>query len=241
MSSAALYPNAHHSNPLSSPPLASSNGRQQYTSSHSSPTQEAYNGNSVNSTATSRQPPSRSTSDHTQQNQSHNNHNTISNFNANRVASLTASPQNSQVPTFERVAMPPTAPPRSSSNQQSGSSRRAYSGERSAESPRRGPADNAKTAHHGETNGYSDSSRSNKRGGSSHGGVDSTAARTRSRDGHGAGTPVAHNSPLANTREAHEHLSRAVSNPDTGSLAAHGSITERSTDKIRAMLPSRRW
>lgn len=122
-----------------------------------------------------------------------------------------------QSPASDRnAAMPPIAPPRTSSSQQAGSSRRAnQSAEKIAASPRR-PGDGSRSASRGEMNGAGESSQRAKRNGNSY--TSDPSMRPTSRDSRAA--PVSlpiHPHPAGSSkpsREASENLIRAISNAE---------------------------
>ena len=104
--------------------------------------------------------------------------------------------------------MPPVAPPRGSSNQPSGSSRRGYSSERkSVDSPRRGHGDSTRNGQYRDANG-SDSARSKR--------TTETSGRTHGREDRDADTVAQQHVSSKSTRDAHDNLSKAISHPDDG-------------------------
>lgn len=176
MSSAALQTANHQAPSLSTPPLSSSN--RPYPPSHSSPAVDANNANTAaTSSPSSRRPPSRRTSG--------NGPSSAIDPNAAR-AGMPHHPQQSPQPD-RGTNMPPVAPPRTSSNQQSGSSRKAYhSNDRATNSPRQSQQDGSRSRgdHHGSTeNGHR-----SKRAATSHFAQDLTGHPNEQRDNRGATT-----------------------------------------------------
>lgn len=207
MSSAALQsphrPTALASSPLSSP------GAHQYASSHSSPTAEAqhnYAPQPASTQSSRRQAAYRSAGDHQYFDPA------VSSLNSRNTAS-----SERQSPASDRnAAMPPVAPPRTSSHQQAGSARRAQqSAERIAGSPR-GNGDGSRSASRGEMNGAGETSQRTKRNGNNY--TSDPSLQAMSRDGRNATAvlPI-HPHPAASSkpsREASENLIRAISNTE---------------------------
>ncbi|CAM1504493.1 Fc.00g020840.m01.CDS01 [Cosmosporella sp. VM-42] len=112
--------------------------------------------------------------------------------------------------------MAPTAPPRTSSNQQSGSSRRAnYSNEKISNSPRRGQTEGSRTGSRGDTSGNTDNGHRSRKAATAQ---DTTPRSTNSRDGRNNTTTVpirsGQNTPSKLSTEASENLIKAIANSD---------------------------
>jgi protein-serine/threonine kinase len=115
-------------------------------------------------------------------------------------------------------SMPPVAPPRTSSSQQSGSARKAaYPTDKNTNSPRRGQADASGRSSRGDANGASDTQRSKRQDGSSR--------QANSRDGRGAETsmPIRTHEP-STPKSSRDH-------PDS---TAHASPADASTRPVLA-------
>ncbi|KAI1068354.1 hypothetical protein NW752_003660 [Fusarium irregulare] len=200
MSSAALQTAPHQQHTaLASSPLSTPSSRQ-YRPSHSSPNSQAYNAQQTSTaSSSSRRPPSRKTNESAP---SHSYHLTPG-FGAPATAS--APNDQDQGASDWQGNMPPVAPPRSSSNHQSGSSRRSqYSNEKSPNSPRRN--DSTRTGSRGESAAAENGYRSSKA---------DAAARAGSRDGSkvpSSSLPVrsAHNTPSKPVHDATDSLTKAI-------------------------------
>ncbi|KAF4978956.1 hypothetical protein FZEAL_4753 [Fusarium zealandicum] len=201
MSSAALQTAPHQHTALASSPLATPSSRQ-YRPSHSSPTSQAYNAQqTATASPTSRRPPSRKTSDSAPSPAYH-------------LTPGFGSPDTATVPNEQDSSasdrhsnMPPVAPPRTSSNHQSGSSRRAqYSNEKMSNSPRRGQTDPPRTGSRGDSAALADNGHRSSRA--------DAAARASSRDGKAATTSMpirtAHSTPSRPVHEATDNLTKAI-------------------------------
>jgi protein-serine/threonine kinase len=146
---------------------------------------------------------------------------------SSRKASGTAAPpfMTDAVPTsaahysdYPPNSMPPVAPPRTSSSQQSGSARKAaYPTDKNTNSPRRGQADASGRSSRGDANGASDTQRSKRQDGSSR--------QANSRDGRGAETsmPIRTHEP-STPKSSRDH-------PDS---TAHASPADVSTRPVLA-------
>ena len=200
MSSAALQTAPHQQHTaLASSPLSTPSSRQ-YKPSHSSPNSQAYNAQQTSTaSSSSRRPPSRKTNESAP---SHSYHLTPG-FGAPATAS--APNDQDQGASDWQGNMPPVAPPRSSSNHQSGSSRRSqYSNEKSPNSPRRN--DSTRTGSRGESAAAENGYRSSKA---------DAAARASSRDGSkvpSSSLPVrsAHSTPSKPVHDATDSLTKAI-------------------------------
>ncbi|KAJ0161386.1 Fatty acyl-CoA synthetase and RNA processing-associated kinase 1 [Colletotrichum tanaceti] len=152
MSSATLQP-ARQTPALASPPLlAASPSSRQYTSTHSSPTREAYDAisqNDITSPAPLQYPTSRpSGAGASVKSPDIDSSMTSRAAPANPVAIAPSSPDYQSSSSEQRKNMPPIAPPRTSSTNYSGGTtttattkRRDHAAEKAASSPRRGQAD----------------------------------------------------------------------------------------------------
>ncbi|KAL6413553.1 CAMK/CAMKL/KIN4 protein kinase [Ilyonectria robusta] len=206
--SAALQTATHQHTALASSPLASPPSRQ-YRPQHSSPSREAYNAQQ-NSTASpsSRRPPSRKTSENAPSPTYH-----LTPAFGNQAANTAASPEQ-QSPSSEQLAnMPPTAPPRTSSNHQSGNSRRAnYSNDKMSNSPRRGQTEPPRSGSRGNPIAAAENGHQSRKPVNSHVAQDSPG-RSSSRDGRATTTmPIrsAHSTPSKPTQEATDTLSKVI-------------------------------
>lgn len=203
MSSAALQTANHQAPTLSSPPLSSSN--RPYPS-HASPIIEANNVHTATtSSPSSRRPPSRKTSG--------NGHPSVLEQNGSPNV-RSGMPYHTQQPApSERVTgMAPSAPPRTSSTQQSGSSRRAYpTNERQTNSNRHSQQEGSRSATRADAHGSTENGQRSKRATHSHYPQDSTKRPAESRDSRGATTVIpvrTHQSaPAKQSREAPENPS----------------------------------
>ncbi|EMT61365.1 Serine/threonine-protein kinase KIN4 [Fusarium odoratissimum] len=202
MSSAALQTAPHQHTALASSPLSTPSSRQ-YRPSHSSPNGngQAYNAQQTSTaSSSSRRPPSRKTNDSAPSPSYH--------LAPGLGSPVTASAPNDQEPSASasdwQGNMPPVAPPRTSSNHQSGSSRRSqYSNEKSTNSPRRN--ESTRTGSRGDSAAAENGHRSSKA---------DAAARASSRDGRAATTsmPVrsAHSTPSKPVHDATDSLTKAI-------------------------------
>ncbi|KAJ4271470.1 hypothetical protein NW762_000173 [Fusarium torreyae] len=200
MSSAALQTAPHQHTALASSPLSTPSSRQ-YRPAHSSPNSQAYNAQQTSTaSSSSRRPPSRKTNDSAPSPAYH--------LAPGFSSPVTASAPNVQDPSASasdwQGNMPPVAPPRSSSNQQSGSARRShYSNDKVSNSPRRDQNGSSRTGSRGDPaeNGH----RSSKA---------DAAARASSRDGKAATTnmPIrsAHSTPTRPVHDATDSLTKAI-------------------------------
>lgn len=198
MSSAALQTAPHQHTALASSPLSTPSSRQ-YRPSHSSPNSQAYNAQQTSTaSSSSRRPPSRKTNDSAPSPSYH--------LTPGFGSPVTASAPNDQEPAASdwQGNMPPVAPPRSSSNHQSGGTRRSqYSNEKSSNSPRRN--DSTRTGSRGDSAGAENGYRSSKA---------DAAARASSRDGkaQSSSLPVrsAHSTPSKPVHDATDSLTKAI-------------------------------
>ncbi|TWU74375.1 hypothetical protein ED733_000929 [Metarhizium rileyi] len=159
MSSAALQSAPHQPTALASPPLPSSNCP--YGSPHPSPSREAYDAHrAVAPSPSSRRPPSRKTSGGGSSPAIDDGVPRLSRQNISAP-----SPQENRSSRSERSAtMPPVAPPRTSSSAHQPASGRSihYSNDMTASSPRHTQGEGPRSDSRGDTNGYSEASRSKR-------------------------------------------------------------------------------
>lgn len=223
MSSAALQSAPHQPTTLSSPPLPSSSNRQ-YASPHSSPSREGYNAHqAVTSSPSSKRPPSRKTSGH---DASPSIDQTVPRSSRNGTSASSTQEHRSSRSERQQSNMPPVAPPRTSSSAQPApSSRRAhYPNDPTTSSPRHNQGDGSRSGSRGDTNGYSDTSRS-KRVANSH--LPQEQARPSSnRDNRAPEMTIPIRTNPTNAKPAHDasdNLIRAISNTEepNGRTAHH--------------------
>jgi protein-serine/threonine kinase len=208
MSSAALQAAPRQPTSLSSP-IQSPSSRQ-YTSSHSSPTNEAYHAQQSNTASpVSRRPPSRKASG--------NDPSPSLELNPRSLMYQAPTPPSEQhSPIAARFSdMPPVAPPRTSSTQHGGASRRGNpSSDRAAQSSRQPPADQTRSASHADPNGVENSR--TKRPITTHLPTESAGRSPQSRDPRPAETTLpirASHQPTSSRppREISENVVRAAS------------------------------
>ncbi|UPK98644.1 hypothetical protein LCI18_009579 [Fusarium solani-melongenae] len=202
MSSAALQTAPHQHTALASSPLATPSSRQ-YRSSHSSPSGQAYNAQqTATASPSSRRPPSRKTSDSAPSPAYH-----LGPGFGSPVTATSAPNEHEPSASDRHGNMPPVAPPRTSSNNQSGGSRRTqYSNEKMANSPRRGQNDASRSGSHGDHGAAAENGHRSSKA--------DAAARAASRDGKNATTAIpirsAHSTPSRPVHEATDNLTKAI-------------------------------
>lgn len=206
MSSAALQSPPHRPSALASSPLASPSAHQ-YSSSHSSPNNEAahYASQPMTTQSPRRQTGYKSTNDPQ-----------YSGAAGSSQSSWAVNSPDRNSPSSDRANMPPVAPPRTSSTQQSGSARRSHqSSEKIAGSPRH-QVDSSSSTPRSEANGTRENGQRSKRNGNSY--TSDASMHPGNRDGRSATTslPVRPHQPTNSkpSREASENLIRAISNVD---------------------------
>lgn len=201
MSSAEVQTATHQQAALGPSPLTSNSNRQ-YVSPITSPTAESYNGHQNSaSSPSSRRPSTRKVSG---------NGHPYSHDPNSRSGIAHGASHHSPQPDRE-AAMAPVAPPRTSSSQHGGSSRRAnQTDERAAYSPRQ---DGPRSASRPETNGATENAHRSKRAAESHFAQDLTGRPNENRDNRGAATAMAvrtqHSAPKP-SREANENAGRPI-------------------------------
>lgn len=230
MSSAALQSAPHQPTALASPPMPSSSNRQ-YGSPHSSPSRAAACDAHLAATSSpsSRRPPSRKASGN---GGSSSVDQTVPRSSRNGTSA--SSPQEYRPSRSERSAnMPPVAPPRtSSSGQQGASSRRPqYPNDPVSSSPRHNPPDSQRSGSHGDTNGYSETSRS-KRAANSHQPQDQTRPSSNRDNKTAEMTIPIRTNPASSSKHPHDlgdDLARAIPNAEepNGSVGHHTSSQDR--------------
>ncbi|KAH7156357.1 hypothetical protein EDB81DRAFT_388128 [Dactylonectria macrodidyma] len=221
--SAALQTAPHQHTALASSPLASPPSRQ-YRPQHSSPSREPYNAQQ-NSTASpsSRRPPSRKTNENAPSPAYH-----LTPAFGNPAANPAPSPEQQYSTSSDQLTnMPPTAPPRTSSNHQSGSSRRAnYTNEKMSNSPRRGQQEPSRSGSRGNPVATTENGHQSRKPINSHLAQDSPA-RSGSRDGRATTTmPIrsAHGTPSKQTQEASDTLSKVIAGTEDVNGRSHSHL-----------------
>ncbi|KAM0292156.1 hypothetical protein ACHAO9_003129 [Fusarium lateritium] len=203
MSSAALQTAPHQHTALASSPLGTPSSRQ-YRPSHSSPSSQAYNAQQTSTaSSSSRRPPSRKTNDSAPSTAYH----LAPGFGSPVTAPAPNDQESSAFASDRQGNMPPVAPPRTSSNHQSGSAggarRSQYSNEKPSNSPRRN--DTTRTGSRGDPAAAENGHRSSKADG---------AARASSRDGRAATTSIpirtGQNTPSRPVHDATDSLTKAI-------------------------------
>ncbi|KAK7430130.1 hypothetical protein QQZ08_003315 [Neonectria magnoliae] len=226
--SAALQTATQQHTALASSPLASPSSRQ-YRPQHSSPSREAYNAQQ-NSTASpsSRRPPSRKTTENAPSPAYH-----LTPGFGNQAVDTVASPEQPSHSSDRLTTMPPVAPPRTSSNHQSSSSRRAnYSNEKMTNSPRRGQPEPQRSGSRGNPAVGPENGHQTRKAVSSHLAQDSPA-RSSSRDGRNTTTmPIrsVHSTPSKPTQEATDNLTKAIAATDDVNGRSRSQVTSQDTD-----------
>lgn len=200
MSSAALQTAPHQSSALP------------YTTSRSSPSREAYQSHQPTTAAptSSRRPSSRKASGSAASPFA----GSSSSMTDTAAATSYHHTDSQSYPADRSANMPPVAPPRTSSTQQSGSARKAaYANEKTTNSPRRGQADPSGRSSRSDANG-------SKRSANPHS-QDSPARQTNSRDGRGAevSMPIRTHEPSTpkSSRDHPENMPAHASPADTSS------------------------
>ncbi|KAF7549801.1 hypothetical protein G7Z17_g6126 [Cylindrodendrum hubeiense] len=226
--SAALQTATHQHTALASSPLASPPSRQ-YRAQHSSPSREAYNAQQ-NSTASpsSRRPPSRKTSENAPSPTYH-----LTPSFGNQAANTAVSPEQPSTPAEQLTSMPPVAPPRTSSNHQSGGSRRAnYSNDKMSNSPRRGQTEPPRSGSRGNPVMATENGHPSRKPVNSHMAQDSPG-RSGSRDGRAVTTiPIrsAHSTPSKQTQEATDTLSKVIAGTEDVNGRSRNHVASQDND-----------
>ncbi|KAI5467403.1 hypothetical protein BGZ63DRAFT_410380 [Mariannaea sp. PMI_226] len=216
--SAALQTAPHQHTALASSPLTSPSSHQYRPSS----SREVYNAHTSSTASPStRRPPSRKTTENTSSPAYH-----LANSPGNQPSADQQSPASSE----HLTNMPPVAPPRSSSNHQSASTRRAaaYSNERGSNSPRRGQGEPSRSGSRGNPAASTENGYQNRKPVNSHGAQDSP--RSQSRDGRSNTTTIpvrsAHGTPSRSTQEATDNLSKAIAAAEEVNGRTHASAQD---------------
>ncbi|KAI9171667.1 Serine/threonine-protein kinase KIN4 [Paramyrothecium foliicola] len=216
MSSAALQTAPHQSPALTSPTLPSSAGGHPYSSSHSTSSREAYQSSQHASQppSSSRRPSSRKASGSAAPPFPDS-----SSSMTDQAATAAAHYTDSRSYASERN-MPPVAPPRTSSNQQSGSARKAaYANDKASNSPRRGQPEASGRSSRGDINGNSENHRSRRSGNPQS--QDSPARHTNGRDERVAelSMPIRTHEPSTpkSSRDHADHIASHASGVDNNS------------------------
>ncbi|KAF7557210.1 hypothetical protein G7046_g6090 [Stylonectria norvegica] len=228
MSSAALQTAPHQHTALASSPLAAPSNRQ-YRPAQSSPSREAYHAQQTTTASpSSRRPPSRKTTDAAPSPSYH-----LTPGFGTPVVTTVPSPDRSSPGSDHPSNMPPVAPPRTSSNQQGGSSRRAnYSNEKMNNSPRRGQTESTRTGSRGESTSAADNGQRSRKAANTQAGQDYASRSTSSREGKASTTTIpvrpAQSTPSKLQHEASsDNLNQAMTSiEDTNGHSRHVSPPE---------------